>query len=235
MNEYGEEEEQEQRKTLLDVVCSHLLRDKPILSRIMFAGRRTHKEEPLKEVFVDLTNSAKYGYEGKIVFTGLFVETPSNFIHFLEGEPKNLHSLLANLANNSNHMDKVDDVQVFSYTDDIIDRSWPQWKTLEVNLPGKHMSNTSEQKATTEIVNQVKRFTDLGGQIFTKEKLQIETYLANAKNSHPDLLPTIGLIEGILETGFCLTLAEYLQLYHSPVGIDLQSENIWPAPQPLKY
>lgn len=35
--------------------------------------------------------------------------------------------------------------------------------------------------------------------------------------------------------GFCLTLEEFLQLYHTPIDIKLQSELVWPIPPPMKY
>jgi|UniRef100_A0A7S4FZ17 hypothetical protein len=237
MSEYAEDEEQEHRKSLLDVICSHVLRDKPVLSRVMFAGRRTHKEEALKGIFEDLTDPSRHSYEGTggITFTGIFVETASNFIHFLEGEPKNILSLLANLHSNAAFMDKMDDVQILSYTDDIVDRSWPKWAALVVDIPGKAIKKDDEDATIGEIVNQIQRFQELGSQIFTKEKLQIETYLAAVKNSHPDLLPTVAMMDGVLDSGFCLTLDEFLFLYNKPVDITLQSELVWPIPPPLKY
>jgi hypothetical protein len=38
-------------------------------------------------IFEELTNTQKYKYDGNFAFTGLLVETPSNFLQFLEVPP----------------------------------------------------------------------------------------------------------------------------------------------------
>eukprot|EP00667_Euglena_gracilis_P023311 EG_transcript_26293 len=234
MADYAEEE-LEQPKSLLDVLCSLLLRNKPLLSRIFVGGRRL-QPDTVKAVFEDLTNTQKHKYEGTaaVVFTGLLVESSSTFCAMLEAEPKNVLAILANLQSSPAMAQKVDDVQIFGYSDDIVDRSWPKWAAVEINTPGRTTVHT-EDTAAREICDMQQRLIDLGGQVYSKEKYQIDNYLNGVRINHPETLPTVGQVDSILNAGFCLTLEEFLQLYHTPIDIKLQSELVWPIPPPMKY
>eukprot|EP01006_Ploeotia_vitrea_P003977 TRINITY_DN113609_c0_g1_i1.p1 TRINITY_DN113609_c0_g1~~TRINITY_DN113609_c0_g1_i1.p1 ORF type:complete len:230 (+),score=19.16 TRINITY_DN113609_c0_g1_i1:100-789(+) len=220
--------------SLLEVVVRKLLRDKNMSSRIIFAGRRLSKDESLKTLFDNaVSNPANVGdLNAHASMTGIYVETPSNFVHLLEGEPKQIGKAMREVA--SNRQDKMEDLQILSYMDDLPERSFPKWTTLEITTPGNAVAST-EDALVQEISSMMGNLMQLGGEIFQKEKLQIETYLAGVKTSRPELLPTIAQVDSFLDCGFCLTLDEWLDVFQCAVDIKLQSEQVWPIPPPLKY
>jgi hypothetical protein len=227
------ESQVEQHITLHDVLCQKLVRNRPLYSRVCIIGRRVHMADSLKPMFRDVTNPTKIGgCTG--TFSGIYAETPSNFIHFLEGEPKDLLKVLSELQHSPQRNGKAEDIQILSYTDDITDRSFSKWVTLDINNHGTALVQ-NEESLKDDIVQQLYHFMDLGALLFTKEKLQIENFLSAMKSSRPELLPSIAQVDSFLDSGMCFTLEEFLEIFNVPVDIKLQCEVVWPIPPPLKY
>lgn len=261
-----EGDEEEQRKSLLDVICERLLREKPVTSRVFLVGRR--REDPLRPFFDEcIAATAAYGEAAASSFTGILVESTTTFVALVEAEPKHLLRLLQTIHQKATALtlatatatatvtatgtagvpaERIGEVRVAGYTDDIPDKAYARWVAMEFTNPGvrptpTNTNNNTNPAAAEEgqlvmLVNDLMGLLfDLGAQLASKERLQIETYLAAVKSSRPELLPSVAQMEALLESDYPLTLEEFLSVYHTPVGIKLQAETVWPIPPPLKY
>ena len=54
------------------------------------------------------------------------------------------------------------------------------------------------------------------------------------RSNLPDM-PTVDSLLGVVLSGIAPTLPEFLEIYDSPVDIDLESDNVWPMPSPLVF
>ena len=54
------------------------------------------------------------------------------------------------------------------------------------------------------------------------------------RTSLPDL-PTVDSVVGVVMSHVAPTVSEFLDIFDSPVDIDLESDNVWPMPAPLVF
>ena len=54
------------------------------------------------------------------------------------------------------------------------------------------------------------------------------------RTSLPDL-PTVDAVVGVVQSHVAPTVPEFLDIFDSPVDIDLESDNVWPMPAPLVF
>eukprot|EP01062_Namystynia_karyoxenos_P031073 TRINITY_DN23077_c0_g1_i1.p2 TRINITY_DN23077_c0_g1~~TRINITY_DN23077_c0_g1_i1.p2 ORF type:complete len:251 (+),score=89.39 TRINITY_DN23077_c0_g1_i1:81-833(+) len=232
--------------TLLDVVLQKLnvetVPPKEILSRVVFAGNVLSQDEPIGAFFEELMG-AEMGYpaQGQPHFTGILVESPRNFLHFLEGTPKMLLKYLTDMRvrmkSNEDISSVLQDICIVAYTDDIVERSYRKWTTIEQSAPGE-APKLEEEPLASSIVDTIGGLMELGKLIYQKQELQMMQFLASVKTSHPETLPgieTIAAYVGPFGKELCLSLDEYLEVYGQPIDLCLAGEKIWPVPPPLHY
>ena len=232
----GAEEQAKAPLNLLDVVLSRLkvdVDDGRVTSRLMLAGALTSQESS-RGLFETLLGE-EWGH-ATATFTGALVETPKNFVHFLEGPAESLMKYAGDVLRHQESYDTVKDIVVATYTDDV-PRVFSKWVHVEQALQGGAVV-TSRAKLKVLIVDVVVNLTELGSVIYQKEKLQMMQCLASLKQTNPEILPPINTIEAMYTHAgkeFCLTLGEFHSVYAKAVDLKLNNELIWPPPPPLNY
>eukprot|EP01060_Flectonema_neradi_P014341 TRINITY_DN21037_c0_g1_i1.p1 TRINITY_DN21037_c0_g1~~TRINITY_DN21037_c0_g1_i1.p1 ORF type:complete len:236 (+),score=39.00 TRINITY_DN21037_c0_g1_i1:61-768(+) len=230
------------RTTLLDVVLKKLKVDvesgSPLISRVMLAGSLTTGESS-KGLF-EAIMSEEMGFvseQGEPLFTGILIETPRNFVHYLEGTAGNLSKYLALLDQKIDEFDSCHDVVIASHTDDIGNRAYSKWVHCEQSNVG-NTKNVVRDQLKVIIVDILTNLSELGSMIYQKERLQMMQFLTGLKSTHPDILPTASQIDALTTTpgkDYCLTVSEFCELYCRPVDLKLHPELIWPPHPPLAF
>ena len=228
---------QQQSPNLLDVVLDRLkvnVDDGTLCSRIIICGALTSTES-CKGLFETLLGE-EWGHTPS-TFTGILVETPKNFLHFLEGPPQSILKYIGDIQSNLEQYDTVKDIVVASYTDDIGQRAFSKWTLVEQSLQGGDGPKTRE-KLKQNIVDMSMHLIDLGGITYQKERLQMMQCLASLKSTNPDIIPSISSIEAVHSTpgkDYCLTIGEFTHLYAKPINVQLHGEMVWPPQPPLGH
>jgi len=236
-------EEGEKHTTLLDAVLQKLGVDgskRDIVSRVVIAGTVTSQDEPIRAFFEELM-SPEFGHPQLSPFSGILVETPSNFLNLLEAPPKSLLKYLKDIQQRMRTDDELSsvfqDISILSYTDDIGDRSFPKWTTIDQAATGEAPQLETEALASS-IVDTIRGLCEIGKLIYSKQELQMMQFLVSVKTTNPDYLPgvdTISAYVGPFGKENCLSLDEYLEVYGQPVDLKLSGETIWPVAPPLHY
>ena len=127
-------------------------------------------------------------------------------------------------------------VKVCASTEDIPRNAFTTFEAAYVN------SATAEAYDAEETENLVKTTSGvniamlkLGAKLGGMQRGETEQTLNNLTGAFPEL-PLMQSLMGLLmaEEG-APTLGEYLDIYDSALDIDLDSENVWPMPPPLKF
>lgn len=240
-------------RSLLDVTSTEMLGgrrhpERPLLSRIVFVGEIVSKDEPPR-VFLDEVNNtacqavnAQDPTGGKttsgetVGVTGVYVEMASHFVQMLESEPAHLLQVAKEMAQRlvvRKSFEGIRKVHVALYTDDIITRSCPKWCVIEAT-PTQPLAEGVPLEEL--IVDATHGLVALGQQMLSQGKMQMESFLAGAKTTHPQLIPKPALVERIIDSGLCLTLEEYLFVYgQTAVNVTRPGELVHPYEPPLYY
>eukprot|EP00755_Sulcionema_specki_P022128 Sspe_Gene.75762::Locus_47333_Transcript_1_1_Confidence_1.000_Length_863::g.75762::m.75762 len=247
-NHDGDDSMVPRKPSLLDEVLKTLRVEgpnTPIISRVVVAGALTPTES-IRAFFEHLMGE-EMGYKRAgsqepidardTIFTGMLVETPKNFVHFLEGPPRDLLKYIRDMKVKADEEDTCQDSVVIAYTDDIGERSFSKWTTIEQANHGEPPPPTEDGLAKC-IVDLIYGLKELGKLIFQKEKLQMMQFLAGVKSTHPETLPSINQIDAFIGhpgKDLCLSVDEFLDTFDKPVDLKLHGELIWPVPPPLHY
>jgi hypothetical protein len=242
--------------TLRDVIVDELLAarnpDRPLVSRMAFAGEIVSKDEPLKQFFEELVSTAQKATNeadplgGRmhpdsepydVVFIGgIFVELQQHFVLLVESEPTHLLNLAVELhrrLTGRKAFDGVRNAHVIFYSDDVVQRSFPRFFSVEAATSIGSINKT--KKLEEHIVEAVHGLMTVGKLLESTGKVQADGLLKGLKASHPQHLPRSGLVEACLECGLLLTLDEYVQIYSEVPVVVRPSEVNYPIEPTLKY
>mmetsp|Transcript_12213 Transcript_12213/g.29523 ORF Transcript_12213/g.29523 Transcript_12213/m.29523 type:complete len:254 (+) Transcript_12213:211-972(+) len=127
-------------------------------------------------------------------------------------------------------------VRVCASTEDIPRAAYPGFEAAFVN------SATAEQYEAEEADNLIKSTSEvniamlkLGAKLGGMGRGETEQVLRNLTGAFPDLPVMQSLMGLLLAEDGAPTLAEFLDIYDAALDIDLDSENVWPLPPPLKF
>lgn len=247
--------EEQTPRTLCDVVCKEVLHgggrhpERPLVSRIAFVGEIVSKDDPPRNFFEEILNNAARVVNAQdptggrindssnelVCVTGVYVEMQAHFFQLIESEPEHLIQVMRELngALNERHSyEGVRNLHIVYYSDDTMKRAFPKWVVLEAAL-----SATLPRDRPLEdlIVEAVQGLVNLGGQLLTQGKMQMENFLSTVRTTLPQFIPKSVLVERCMSSGLCLTLQEYVEVFGSLPDIARPSELVQPSEPPLKY
>jgi len=123
---------------------------------------------------------------------------------------------------------------ILSYSDDIAERCYNKWHLFDwtqiqtPNLPvGRDLVN--------HVVDAIFGLCTIGKALSSQPKAQEVIFINNMKTTHASHIPKSQLVEVCTKSDRCLTLAEFNEVFSSPVDLTLQGEIVWPLDPPLKY
>lgn len=240
--------------TLCDVVSSTLLegRDevRPTVSRLTIVGELPSKEDSPRAFFEDCmstatkrvnaadpTNGKGSSHADPMNITGLFVELPGHFIHLAESEPQHLVEYMKELHSRvvAKKSEGVAKVHVVMYIDDVVKRTCN--KSYFIDIPPSVTGGQLPEGFVLEhvIVDQTNHMLQLVQMAQTQSKVNVENFLASAKNQNSNLVPKTPFVEKCIACGLCLTLDEYVQLFAGTPNVVRANDVLHPVEEPLPH
>mmetsp|Transcript_27347 Transcript_27347/g.64893 ORF Transcript_27347/g.64893 Transcript_27347/m.64893 type:complete len:172 (-) Transcript_27347:35-550(-) len=171
------------------------------------------------------------------MFTGLLMQLPGCVIHILEGHQDSVVDFLRALQAMPPEESGVQDLKILASMQDIPSRAFPMWGS-RILTPAKAIGDPIvpdlEQIPTlvSEMSLQIQRMGHKLQDLATDER---RLALDALKNKFAEFVPRVEDILGLVECADLPSLAEYLQIYYSPVSLALDSELVWPLPPALTY
>lgn len=241
--------------TLCDLVSETLLdgRDpvRPTISRLVLVGELPNKDDPPRVLFDDCVHTtvkrvtAADPTEGKgssiadpMNIAGLFVEYSGHFVQLLESEPAYLLAYAQELHARAvqKKIDSVSKLHVIFYVDDIVTRSCN--KMFHVELPPSASSSgqaPEDLRLEDAIVEQTHKLLQLLHMAHNQTKQPVDNFILNAKSQQTALFPKVWMIDKCIQSGWCLTLDEYIHVFSDTPNVIRANEVLHPVEQPLPY
>ncbi|GBG87149.1 hypothetical protein CBR_g44607 [Chara braunii] len=231
--------------SLLDVVLERIQKEgkKVLLARVVYiaktGGKESNKTQQIS-FHEELMNKVK-GDSGEKV-TGMLLVFPTCCVHVMEAETKIVLDILRELLHTWQQQQQaktrvLDMVKIVSFTEDIPGRAFPTWMSafLSSSNAGPYEAE-EEAKILAMACNLNISMVKLGTLFSEMSKPQQIFALDNLKSTAGDLLPKgPEVIFGMLLSEETPTLEEFMEIYDDPINVDLDSENVWPMAQPLKF
>mmetsp|Transcript_34448 Transcript_34448/g.47734 ORF Transcript_34448/g.47734 Transcript_34448/m.47734 type:complete len:236 (-) Transcript_34448:9-716(-) len=226
------------RKSLLDVVQEKLQKQGKtvVLSRIVYAATLDSKAENKEDIQnLHETLFKKYRAEGESDHTGMLMVYPNCLVHVIEMQTKYTLAFLREVQNIPKSDKMYSSIKVISSTEDIPVRAYIKWLTSFMPAGTQDKYNATEEEQLVESASGVNlNMLKLGKQLSAMTPKDLESALSNPSSAYLEL-PTINQIMGLILSGGPPTLDEFLDIYDTPVDIDLDSENVWPMPIPITF
>ncbi|KAK9811240.1 hypothetical protein WJX72_000437 [[Myrmecia] bisecta] len=225
------------RESLLDVVQSKLQQQgKAVLvTRLVYVAKLTERASTgdlLHGVHKKLLDQSHVGS----TYTGILVVFPTCLLHMVEGPTSTILELLRLLRDTSKSETRLQAVTVMSCTEDIPSRAFGKWQTAFVDAPPASEKVEAVDPAllvqTASSVNL--GFIHLGRTLAGMTEADGKSTLQSLSTSYSEL-PSQETLLSIVLAEDAPTLQEFLEIMDTPVSIDLDSEQTWPIPTPLKF
>lgn len=224
------------RDTLLDVILNKVSKSgKNVLtSRLVYVARLQHRASGVDAVKAPLARAVeKLSQDGDV--TGFLLVYPMCYVHVIEGKTQQLMAILREVMTHSAEL-RLHETRVISSTEDVPSRYFNAWYAAFVPS-----NSTAEAMDPLDAFGAVKSASDInaflrktGPQLQgpndgdTRRRLQ-------AFESAFDDVPPQELVLSLAPTEDAPTVSEFLDIFDSPINVDLESEQVWPMPPPLKY
>lgn len=227
------------RRSLLDVVQEKLQNQGKtvVLSRIVYLGsidpKIVSKEDVLamhEDVFV------KVREEMEMDMTGLLMCYSNTFIHVLEAQTKALLAFLREVNSIAPHERPFTAIRVISSTEDIPYRAFPKWSSTFIaaeddNKPAVY----ADQDAIVEAASGVNlNLIKIGKSLSAMTSAEADSAVSNLAGAYIEV-PVVTKCLGLVSNAGVPSLEEFLDIFDTPVDIDLDSENVWPMPIPITF
>ncbi|PNW88650.1 hypothetical protein CHLRE_01g038750v5 [Chlamydomonas reinhardtii] len=225
------------RDSLLDVILNRVQKSgKTVLTtRIVYVARLAQRQNSSDSVRALLSRVIEKhsSVEGEI--TGFLLVYPLCYIHVIEGKTPQLMAVLREVLNHGADV-RLAETRVVSSCEDVPGRHFNGWYVAY--LPS---GSTVESMDPLDAFGAVKGATDIntflrkaGPELLAPMDPETRRKLSNVDASLEDV-PAQELVLSLTPTEDAPTVAEYLDIFDAPVNVDLESEQVWPMPPPLKY
>lgn len=228
------------RRSLLDVMLErHAASGKgAFVNRCVVVGTLANKAasaDDVTGVIKGLLDEAHTGTTAK-AYTGFLVVYIGGFLLVLETEGGPQLDFIRRFNPLTGGKNEVGEARIISSTEDIPYRAFGSFASAFVNA-----DNSKAEPIEPELI--VKGLSDinlkmlelgvhLGKLSGTETEGDLGTALSSLQSAYPDL-PKADAVVSAAVTELAPTLAEFLELFDTPTEIDLESENVWPAPAML--
>ncbi|ORX83064.1 hypothetical protein BCR32DRAFT_292238 [Anaeromyces robustus] len=218
---------------------------KEILRRIVICGKLKNiddlpEEEKNKITQPDLgvyyATFVKKHQNADSIITGLFLYSEIAFIHFLEASQKITNCVMDEIKENK--LIDYDSIRYIYYNDYIENRSFPFW--INKALPKLDKTYTedelSDEHIDDTIFNLIDNLVSLGGTLSKITKDEIKTTLEELGNKHSNYIPSDTQLIQLLNSNInIININEWNEIFSPDYGLVLESDLIWPEPEPLIF
>ncbi|GFR39639.1 hypothetical protein Agub_g105 [Astrephomene gubernaculifera] len=224
------------RDSLLDVILNRVQKaGKAVLvTRIVYVARMLQRHNTMDAVKGQLSRIVeKNSQDGEI--TGFLLVYPLCYIHVIEGKTPQLMAVLRDVQSQGSDL-RLSETRIISSCEDVPARYFSAWYAA-------YMPSVSNVEAMDPLdaFGAVKSASDINGflrkagpELTSPNDSDTRRKLNTVESSFEDV-PAQELVLSLTPTEDAPTLAEYLDIFDSPVNVDLESEQVWPMPPPLKY
>lgn len=225
------------RESLLDVVLDRLQKagKSTIITRLVYVARFSRREtgiEAQRELYHRIVE--RHDLTGEV--SGLLLVYPACMVHLLEARTSTIMAILRDTVAAGPEEGHIAEARVISSTEDIPQRAFSGYHTAFVNT-ASNVDRMDPADATT-IVKQASELCTFMRKVGTSlqghPESEVQHKLA-AMDSYFDDLPAPEVLLALTPAEDAPTLDEYLQIFDSPVGVDLDSEQTWPMHAPFRY
>ncbi|XP_029456177.1 testis-expressed protein 47-like [Rhinatrema bivittatum] len=209
---------------------------KSLLHRLIFLAKISPNLEDkrnLSEHWEHLFVSLQRYYQGEGV-TGLLLLYPSYAVHILESSSDVLYSVLRDLKKMKKQKDRalVLEPRILVMSHNIPNRLFQQWSCKLLDIPNKKVP--FHEESTERIINEcITKLLKLGMHMLLQPTVDI-SISDSISEKVPELIIPQTAICHLMECDELLTPELFLQAYDSPLNIIMDSDLVWPPPDPIK-
>ncbi|GIL91097.1 hypothetical protein Vretimale_9519 [Volvox reticuliferus] len=224
------------RDSLLDVILNKVAKagKNVLITRIVYVARMVQRHNTMESVRLQLSRVIdKHGQDGEL--TGFLLVYPLCYIHIIEGKTPQLMAVLREVLTHGSEL-RLTETRVISSCEDVPARYFNAWYAAFVPS-----SSTVEVMDPLDTFGAVKSASNInaflrkaGPELTSPQDPETRRKLSSVDSSLEDV-PAQEVVLSLAPTEDAPTVTEYLEIFDSPVNVDLESEQVWPMPAPLKY
>lgn len=222
------------RQSLLDVTQEKLQKQGKtvVISRILIVIETSDKHNSSKAETEEAHSAMLKAARGETdKETGLLIVFPNCIVHMLETTTKMIFTYLRKLLK----AEGISSMKVISSTEDIPSRAFPKWYSSFVDSPTSGHYDGDEGESLVNTASEVNiALIKLGKHLSGLGQRDADSSMESLRTAYPDL-PQIDPFMIVCNSEEAPSVQEFLDIYDSPVDIDLESENVWPMPVPLTF
>lgn len=225
------------RESLLDVILDKVAKQGKtyITSRIVYVARLQRRENGAEHLKAQLGKLVeRHSQDGEL--SGMLLVYPLAYIHVLEGKTPQLMAILRELLTSHTTELKLAETKIISSTEDVPGRYFNGWYCTYV--PTTSTVETMDALDTQEAVksaSSINAFLRAVGPTLAAPQDPDTRRRLQSLESHYENVPSQELLLSYGPTEDAPSVQEYLDIFDAPVNVDLESEQVWPMPPPLKY
>jgi hypothetical protein len=228
-------EEEERRISLLD-----LLRQRSEQSGKKFQVHRAVVVFNLKPGTKDAEAEAKLAaivarHREIGALNGLQLVYPLSGLLLLEGEQKCVVGAIKAMDALHRSWAALADVKVVSSIQDAPQQAFSFWTSQNIG-GSRGEANSYEKEQLPQIISKISvDLQSIGKKLSPLGDAQRNASLEGIKTKFADVLPRVEDVLGLATCEHTPSAADYLGVYYAPFDLVLDSELVWPLPQPLEY
>jgi hypothetical protein len=167
--------------------------------------------------------------EGSV--TGIQLGLSTFLATFVEASPTVLEHMYETLIEHEQFVSVFEDIRVIAYADDIPKRTYSSFVTKDV-APATSEAQIDEENVNQALSDFFTNLIQLGETMAGKRDAQLASFLETMKSTCVHLLPTGELLRQIFITDTIVDIEEFVDAFVRPIDVTLDSELVWPAPEP---
>lgn len=158
-------------------------------------------------------------------FTGLLLLYPSHVVHILESSSQVLVAVLQDLCDIQKRPDctLVLESRIVVVSHDIQGRLFQDWSYKLLDLPATMLSDRSKHEPVEKLVSGTLKTILKLGSYLTRRGKGSSVSAASLQKQVPELIVPQDILAQLIEQKELLTPQQYLQRYHSPLDIPINS------------
>eukprot|EP00296_Roombia_truncata_P000657 JP436342.1.p1 GENE.JP436342.1~~JP436342.1.p1 ORF type:complete len:233 (-),score=10.90 JP436342.1:111-809(-) len=226
------------RQSLMDVIQerNRKLGKNQSICRVVYAIRLVNRSDSPQEALTwHETWIQRWTNKDTEKATGILLAMPSNLIHVLEVPSKLVYSLLREIKDAMGHKALFESCKVLVSTQDIASRVFPIWGGKLISLPRSDANHDGNDKVTQMVSDVYGNLIRLGKKLSALDESEVRQNMDALRSKYTDLLPMNDEVGVFLASKGCTDLTMFLDIYDRPIDLVLDSELVWPIPQPLNF
>jgi hypothetical protein len=223
-------------RSLLDCIQSRfeVAGGRESLTRMLYVG--VIPKTATKHQLCDLHASFLTEIEADV--SGLMLLQQTTFINLIEATPDVIHLLLRHLQLELQSPTAcVSSIRIVACSEDCPNPAFVSWSYRSITMPAESGIDLEKEDVAASSFDMYFKLVKLGQQLTDADLPQadIPAALDNLRQRFPQFLPSNERVMAFTLCEKVTSLAEYLEIYDSPVDVEFDSDRVWPAPAPLTY